>query len=165
MPRLMTSPGPIRWVLGGWQSNGIFTAETGFPLTIRSGVDNNYDGISTDFGDYLGGPWQLSKSRSKQAQIRQWFNTSVFAANAIGTIGSARRGQLRAPGDWNLDYSLFKNFQLAEHKRLQLRAEAFNVFNHANLGAPGTTVNSPSFGVISTAADPRIMQLALRLSF
>ena len=86
-------------------------------------------------------------------------------ANALGTIGTGRRGQLRAPGDSNLDYSLFKNFPITESKRLQFRAEAFNLLNHANLGAPSTSGNSPSFGVISTASDPRILQLALKLIF
>ena len=165
LPRLKNSAAPIRWVLGGWQSNAIFTAVTGIPLTIQSGVNNALDGVSGDFADYLGGAWQLSKSRPKGAQIAEWFNTSVFATNTVGTIGSGRRGQLRAPGAWNLDYSLFKNLQLTEQKRLQFRSEFFNVFNHANLSAPGVTFNSPSFGVISGASDPRILQFALKLIF
>jgi outer membrane receptor protein involved in Fe transport len=165
MPKLRRSPAAVRWVLGGWQSNAIYTAQTGIPLTIRSGADNNYDGISTDFADYKGGAWDLSGGRSKQDQIAHWFNTSVFTANAIGTIGTSRRGQLRSPGDANLDYSLFKNLPVKEGMRLQFRAEAFNILNHANLGAPGTTVNSPSFGVISSASDPRILQFALKLIF
>jgi hypothetical protein len=165
MPRLTRSHAALRWILGGWQSNAIYTASTGIPVTVRSGADNNFDGVSGDFGDYKGGAWQLPKGRSKQDQIARWFNTSVFAANTIGTIGSARRGQLRAPGDSNLDYSLFKNIPLTERKRLQFRAEAFNLLNHANLGVPGTTVNSPSFGVISSASDPRILQFALKLIF
>jgi hypothetical protein len=165
MPKWKGSPAPVRWVLGGWQSNAIYTAEKGVPLTIRSGVNNSLNGVGSDFADYLGGHWQLSKSRSKQAQIAEWFNARVFVANAIGTIGTGRRGQLRAPGDANLDYSLFKSFQLNERKRLQFRCEAFNVLNHANLRAPGTTVNSPSFGVISSASDPRILQVALKLIF
>ncbi len=134
-------------------------------MTIRSGADNNYDGVSGDFADYKGGAWQLGKDRPKQQQIARWFNTSVFAANTAGTIGTARRGQLRSPGDSNLDYSLFKNFQITERKRLQFRSEFFNVLNHANLGTPGTTVNSPSFGIISSASDPRILQFALKMIF
>ena len=165
LPRLKTSAAPVRWVLGGWQSNAIFTASSGTPLTVRSGADNNYDGWSSDFADYKGGDWKLSKSRSKQDQIARWFDTSVFTSNALGTIGSGRRGQLRAPGDANLDFSLFKNFPWAERRRVQLRAEAFNVLNHANLGSPGTSVNSPSFGVISSASEPRILQLAVKVIF
>ncbi len=165
MPRLQRSPVLIRWVLGGWQSNAIYTAETGIPLTVRSGADNNYDGVSGDFGDYLGGEWRLSKDRPRQEQIARWFNTSVFARNTVGTVGAARRGQLRAPGDSSLDYSLFKNFQLVEHTRLQFRGEFFNVFNHASLGAPNTSVNSPNFGTISSALEARIVQFALKLIF
>jgi hypothetical protein len=165
MPRLNRSPTALRWILGGWQSNAIYTASTGIPLTVRSGADNNFDGVSGDFADYRGGAWPLPKGRSKQDQIAHWFDTGVFTANAIGTIGTARRGQLRAPGDANLDYSLFKNLPVGERNRLQFRAEAFNLLNHANLGAPGTTVNSPSFGVISSASDPRILQFALKLIF
>ena len=112
MPRLKTAPAAVRWVLGGWQSNAIFTASTGIPLSVRSGADNNFDGVTGDFADYNGGNWQLSKDRPKQQQIARWFDTSVFAANAVGTIGTARRGQLRAPGDSNLDSSLFEDFPL-----------------------------------------------------
>jgi hypothetical protein len=165
MPRLGSAPAPLRWVLGGWQSNAIYTASTGIPLTVRSGADNNYDGVGGDFGDYRGGDWRLSKDRPKQQQIARWFDTSVFALNAIGTFGSARRGQLRAPGDSNLDYSLFKNFSFGEGRRLQFRSEFFNVFNHANLGSPNMTVNSPSFGVISSASEPRILQFAVKVIF
>jgi hypothetical protein len=152
-------------VLGGWQQNGIFTAQTGTPLTVRSGVDNDFNGVGGDFADYKGGAWEISGDRSKGDQIARWFYTSVFATNAVGTIGSARRGQLRSAGDWNIDYSLFKNFAIRENMRLQFRAEMFNVLNHANLGEPNITVNSPTFGVITTASSPRIIQLALKLIF
>jgi hypothetical protein len=66
---------------------------------------------------------------------------------------------------WNLDYSLFKNFQVVERMRLQLRGEFFNVLNHANFNAPNVTANSPSFGIITSAAAPRIMQVAAKLIF
>ena len=165
LPSLTSSPAAIRWTLGGWQANGIFTAETGLPLTIASGVNNALDGESGDFGAYSGGAWQLPGGRARKDQIAQWFNTSAFAVNAIGSIGTARRGQLRAPGDSNLDFSLFKTFPVREKTALQFRSEFFNVANHPNLGPPNTTVTSPSFGRITTALDPRIVQLALKLIF
>jgi hypothetical protein len=165
LPKLSQWRPVARRLLGGWQQNFIFTAETGTPLTVRSGIDNDLNGVGGDFGDYRGGEWRLGSDRPKQEQIARWFNTTVFAVNTPGTIGSARRGQLPAPGYWNLDYSLFKNFDIRERARLQFRAELFNAFNHANLGAPNTTVNSPTFGVISSATSPRIIQLALKLIF
>ena len=165
MPRLTKANSFLRLALGGWQQNGIFSAESGLPLTIVSGIDNNFDGVTGDYADYIGGDWNISGNRPKSEQIARWFNTTVFRPNAIGTFGSARRGQLRAPGQWNLDYSLFKTFDVIERVRLQFRGEFFNVFNHANLGSPATTFNSPNFGVISGASAPRIVQLALKLVF
>ena len=142
-------------VPGGWQQNTIISAQTGPPLTIVSGADNDFNGVGGDFADYRGGPWELG-SRSKEDQILRWFDTSQFAANTIGTIGSGRRGQIRAPGDWNIDYSIFKNFKVMESHKLQFRAELFNALNHANLGQPNVTVNSPTFGLITSASAPRI---------
>ena len=164
-PRLARQNRFVRMALGGWQQNGILIVEAGIPLTIVSGADNNFDGVTGDYADYLGGEWRLSGGRSKNEKIARWFNTSVFRTNAVGTFGSARRSQLRSPGQWNLDYSLFKSFDVVERLRVQLRGEFFNVFNHANLGAPATTVNSPNFGTISGASSPRIVQLALKLVF
>jgi hypothetical protein len=164
LPRLEKWNPVAKWVLGGWQQNVIFSAQTGPPITIRSGVDNDFNGVTGDFADYRGGEWELG-SRSKEQQIQRWFDTTQFATNAAGTIGSARRGQIRAPGDWNLDYSIFKNFTVMESQKLQFRAELFNAFNHANLGQPNETVNSPTFGVISSASAPRIVQLALKYIF
>jgi hypothetical protein len=165
MPRLTKANPIMKAVLGGWQQNGILTLETGIPLTVVSGADNNFDGVTGDYADFLGGDWKIGGDRSKSQQIARWFNTSVFRTNAVGTFGSARRSQLRAPGNWNLDYSLFKSFDVIERLRIQLRGEFFNVFNHANLGAPSATVNSPTFGVISGASSPRIVQVALKLVF
>ncbi len=164
LPKLAKASAPVRMVLGGWQQNAIFSAQTGTPITIRSGVDNDFNGVGGDFGDYRGGDWKLG-NRTKEQQILQWFNRSAFGTSTVGTIGSARRGQLRSPGDWNVDYSVFKNFRVAEGKQLQFRAELFNAFNHANLGSPNETVNSPNFGVITGASAPRIVQLAIKMIF
>jgi outer membrane receptor protein involved in Fe transport len=165
MPKLGTANRVVKNVLGGWQSNAIFTAATGTPLTVVSGVNNSLNGVAGDFADYRGGEWRISGDRSRQQQIAQWFDKSVFAVNAVGTIGSGRRGQLRAPGLWNVDYSLFKSIALRERARLQLRGEFFNFFNHANLDAPNVTVNSPAFGLISGASSPRIVQVAAKVIF
>ena len=109
--------------------------------------------------------WKLPPDRSKAAKIAQNFNTAAFRVNAIGTIGTGRRNQLRAPGIWNVDFSAFKEFNFIERARLQLRGEMFNLLNHANLGAPNVTVTSALFGQITTATSPRIMQLGLKLLF
>ena len=165
MPKLSKSNAVIRNVLGGWQSNGIFTVQSGTPLTILSGANNSLNGVGGDFAAYSGGSWHLNGSRSKQQEIAQWFNTGVFTVDQLGTVGTGRRGQLRAPGLWNVDYSLFKNFVFTEHMHLQLRGEFFNLFNHANLNSPNVTANSPTFGTIASASSPRIAQVAMKLIF
>jgi hypothetical protein len=164
LPALPRQHRALRAVAGGWQQNFIFGAETGTPITMRSGVDNDVNGVAGDFADYRGGDWRVSNS-SRGQDIARWFNTAVFAVNTPGTIGSARRGQQRGPGLWTVDYSLFKNFQLLKRLRLQLRGEFFNVLNHTNLGDPNTTVNSNGFGTITASGSPRIVQLAVKFTF
>jgi hypothetical protein len=122
-------------------------------------------GIGGNFADYNGSDWKIPGGRSRQQQIATWFDTTAFGVNALGTIGSGRRNQLIGPGAWNADYSLFKSFFLREKAELQFRGEFFNVFNHTRLNNPTATVTSTAFGQITSAADPRIVQLALRLRF
>lgn len=154
-----------RQTLGEWQGNFIFSAMSGQPITILSGVDNALMGVGGNFADLTGTPWGLPGGRTRADQIKQWFNTQAFTTNAIGTIGTGRRNQLRGPANWNVDFSLFKNFSLMERVKLQVRGEAFNLLNHANIGNPNGTVTSSTFGRITDAGSPRIMQVAARITF
>jgi hypothetical protein len=165
LPRLEHSNGFIRSVIGGWQQNFIFTAASGMPVTVLSGVDNALMGIGGNFADLTGQDWRLPDGRSRKDEIAAWFNPMAFRTNAIGTIGTGRRNQLRGPGGWNLDYSLFKNFAMTERAKVQLRGEMFNVFNHTRLGNPINSVTSPGFGSINSALDPRIVQVAAKIIF
>jgi hypothetical protein len=72
---------------------------------------------------------------------------------------------LAAPGAWNWDFGLVKSVPVAESVLASLRFEAFNILNHANFGAPASVLTSPSFGAVTTALSPRVLQLALRVSF
>ncbi len=164
-PKLSNYNPILRTVLGGWQSNVIWTAQAGTPITILSGVDNALMGIGGNFADLTGVDWHPPSGRSRGQQVQEWFNKAAFRVNAVGTIGTGRRNQLRSPGAWNVDYSLFKSFSIVEAVRLQFRGEFFNVFNHTRLGAPITNVTNPSFGRITSAYDPRIVQLGLKLLF
>jgi hypothetical protein len=142
-PALRSLPALLRQVAGGWQNNFIFTAQTGAPETIVSGVDNALVGVGANFADLTGVDWRLP-ARDKQSQIQQWFNTSAFRVNALGTFGTGGRNQLSDPGLWNLDYSLFKSFAIRELAKLQFRGELFNAFNHVNLGTPVLSAISPN---------------------
>ena len=162
-----------RNVIGGWGSSGILTLRSGFPYSIFSGLDYSYSGIGSDRADLVGNP-NLSGGRSKGAQLAEWFNTAAFAFNAPGTFGNSGRDILRGPGLETFDLSMSKSFPLrfghfAETQKLDFRAEAFNLFNHANFRNPDNTITDPTFGQILQTAkvggDPRILQLALKFSF
>jgi hypothetical protein len=101
------------------------------------------------------------------------FNTEVFRAPAVGTVGNAARTNLRGPGINNWDVALFKNIPLHERLKLQFRGEFYNAFNHtqfsaydaaARFDAQGRQVNT-RFGQFTASRTPRIAQLALRVSF
>jgi hypothetical protein len=99
---------------------------------------------------------------------RPAFKASLFSLPALGQMGSAARRLFYGPGIANSDLALLKNLHLTESKSLQFRAEAFNVANHAQFygaGAVGGNISSSSFGKIVNAADPRLMQLAIKFYF
>ena len=109
-PKLQKQNPVLRAILGGWQSNFIVAVQSGTPFTVFSGIDNALMGVGGNFADLTGVSWSQPGDRSKAAQINQWFNPAAFRVNAVGTIGTGRRNQLRGPGLWNIDYGLFKNF-------------------------------------------------------
>lgn len=155
-----------RLLLGGWQTNGIITLQSGAPFTVNTGVDNSYSGINQDRVDVIGDP-DLPGDRSRGEKIAKWFNTAAFKQNAPGTFGTLGRNTERGPGLATVDASLFKAFAMpwAEGHRLEFRAEGFNVFNRVNLNNPVSTFTNSLFGRITSAGDPRILQFGLRYSF
>ena len=84
---------------------------------------------------------------------------------AIGTFGNMGRNAIYGPGQYNVDLSLMKTTQMTERTTLEFRWELFNAFNHANLGNPNTTFNSPAFGRIDSVTGPRIMQVGAKIIF
>ena len=82
-----------------------------------------------------------------------------------GQFGNEGRNAVRGPGIEDVDLSMFKTFNLGESRRIQFRAECFNLLNHANLGLPENDVESPAFGQILQAGPPRLLQLAIKVVF
>jgi hypothetical protein len=149
------------WLLGGWQLNGIVQAQTGFPTTA---IDNT---LSIRY--LTNRPNQTCDPNDDAPRtVEQWFTTSCFARRplaATGEPGTAPRNSIRGPGFARTDLSLFRNIQILNNHRLQLRIEAFNVFNQARFGQPGNQIGTPNFGRITSAEDGRIVQLAVKYSF
>ena len=104
-------------------------------------------------------------SHLSNSTILQWFNTSAFQKQAAGTYGNAGRNIVTGPGSWNLDAALWRTFPIRENLKLDLRWEAFNVLNHTRFGNPNTVLSNGTFGQITTALDPRIMQAAMKVTF
>jgi hypothetical protein len=105
---------------------------------------------------------------SKTDMLSGFFNTSAFTANLPGTYGNTGRNTLTGPGLANVNLSLVRTFRISERLgKVQFRSEFFNALNHANFGQPDSNLAdaSTSFGKITTASDPRIMQFALRYQF
>jgi outer membrane receptor protein involved in Fe transport len=161
-------PGPKsgwgRWVLGGWQTNGIFSAQTGSPFTVVSGQDRALAGTGAQRADLVGIP-HLEGSRSRSEQTAMYFDPSAFALPALGTYGNAGRNQMIGPGRWNLDLALFKGFTIREDMKVNFRWEMFNALNHANMNNPRNNISAANAGRIDSTSDPRIMQFGLRLAF
>jgi len=152
-------------IIGGWQATAIYQTQTGFPLTVTQSGNRSLTNSSNERASRICDGNLPADQRTRS----RWFNTSCFALSALGTFGNGGRNVLRYPGQNNLDFSLLKSVQFTESRRLEFRAEFFNLPNHTQFlitGGIGANVSAPTtFGVVSAAQDPRITQLSLRLIF
>lgn len=164
---------PARAVLGGWQLSGITSFISGSPVGVSYSQV-----VATD----LSGTPSISPRILATANpvlpkgdrtFDHNFKTEVFRLPAAGTLGTLSKTLLRGPGINNWDIALFKNFNIWERLRTQIRGEFYNAFNHtqfsafntaARFDATGAQVNG-QFGQFTAARDPRIVQVALRLQF
>ena len=122
------------------------------PLRV-SGVDPNLSGDDRT--------WATTGSTPSLA----WFNLAAFAQNPAGAWGDTPKGYLFGPAFWNVDASFSRNLNFSGGKRIELRVEAFNLFNTVRLDDPVTNFSSSNFGRILGADDPRIMQFAIKYVF
>ena len=152
-------------LVNGWMLNSLVVWQSGFAMTISSGRDNSFSGVGRDRADFLGGTADLGSDRPHGEMVARFFDTSKFTANAAGTFGNSGRNNLRGPRFFNTDLGVVKNTAVTERASIQFRAEFFNVFNNVNLRPPTTNAASAQFGRITAAADPRILQFALKMIF
>ena len=156
----------LRAALSGWRASGSFRAASGAPLQIlvtgdpaRTGLTNQRPSLVAGVSPYL-------------KQGTSYLNPAAFAIPAVGTLGDLPRNSIVGPGSRVVDLALVRAFKFATSQTFEARVEAFNVFNWFRPGsdktplqAPIVTVNSQTFGQILEAADPRIMQFAVKFSF
>jgi hypothetical protein len=156
--------GAAEAILGGWDMNVIFTAQSGLPFTpvLATSVSN------------AGGsrPDRFKTGELDNPDPFRWFDTSFNTADAAWgvpqqfTFGNSGRNILRGPGRVNIDYSIFKAWSFAERWRLQFRGEVFNLFNTPQFDLPNASIGNPNAGRITgIVGNPRQLQLGLRLAF
>ena len=175
IPFLKDSPSKfLKTTVGGWQLSGIVTAQTGAPLNI----DVNGENVASLFaGDVANRP-NLVAPISYPKTVNQWFNPASFAAPAPGQWGDLGYGTVRGPGRDNWNLALFKQFVISETRgsRVEFRAESFNTWNHTQFGGAGqggpgsgqgisTAFGASNFGAVTSAFDPRVFQLGLKLIY
>jgi outer membrane receptor protein involved in Fe transport len=150
--------GPTSRVLGGWQVGAIVQVRSGLPFTPRISVDQANTGTPQR-------PNRIGSGELDDPTIALWFNPADFTLPAAFTYGDSGRNILRGDNYVNVDFVLSKTQRLFGRTALQMRAEAFNLFNHANYGLPNAVVNTATAGRVLSAADPRILQFGLKLTF
>lgn len=176
----------LDYVIGGWATNGTLTIQSGLPYTPSYALCNSDQDLGICRPSHSGNAYNLGAgSFDPVTHSVQYFTPSPYELGttsnsfgpyvrpAVGTFGNINRDSLYGPGYWNTDLSVAKRFPLAESVALQFRAEAFNLFNHANLGMPNSCVDCQGQGaglITSTVSSQdgtsmRRLQFALRLEF
>ena len=155
-------------VLGGWEISGVSSFVSGSSFTVTQQVDPfatvgpNGLGMKQN-GDIGMRPDQLSAIHRTKTRD-EWFSTSSFGV-ANGHFGSERYGSLLGPGVQKWDIATMKNINLGEHLRLQMRGEYFNAFNHTNFDNVDSSFEDSNFGQVTTAHEPRIIQIGAKLYY
>ena len=155
----------INALAGGWSVSGIVRILSGQYFSVTSGLDNAFSGTDDQSPlQILPDPYMPNKS------VQGWLNPQAFVQPARGQYGntpvhSTAGGSFLGPGSVRIDMGVTRKFQIRENQTLEFRAEAFNVPNHVNPGLPTAALTNSTFGKITTAADPRVMQMALKYVF
>jgi hypothetical protein len=155
LPQLGQANAVMRAVLGGWQLSDITTVQSGASLDPAMSIARQ--GLATR-------PNVIAPIQQLDT-VHQWFSTSSFVQPAPGFYGNAGPGTIFGPGLINFDVALHKDFRIAERHTIEFRSEFFNVLNHSNFAGVVTTLGNAAFGQVTSARDPRILELALRYRF
>ncbi len=166
-------------VASGWSLSAIYRFQSGAPVTILSGLDQALVGFNTNERPNQVLPNVAAANQggacANIAPCVQWLNPAAFAQPALGTFGNIGASNVIGPRFFQFDLALVREFRVLEGQSLQVRAEAFNVFNNVRfnnlnvvnnaINNNGVTLSNTLFGTITSAQDPRILQLALKYVF
>jgi hypothetical protein len=174
LPFFRASSGFANRVLGGWKVAGIVTAETGVPLNLGVTGANICSAVpSCSVRPNLVGSIQYPATPAKETSgigTIQWVSPAAFAINnlpgtSVATFGNLAHDGVWGPGRDNWNMSMFKTFAFTERLHFELRADAFNIWNHPQMNGVDSTVGDPNFGLATSAWTPREFQIGAKLEF
>jgi len=171
LPAPKTASRAAALIARGWQFNAIASLSTGTPFTVYDSADVSLQGSAPEIsGFYSSKPDLISNPNAGQPHTaNEWVGRAPFLQlnpqTQAGQFGNEGRNVVRGPGIEDVDVSLFKYFDIGENRRVQFRAECFNLLNHPNFGLPTNDLESPAFGQILQAGSPRLLQLAVKFVF
>jgi hypothetical protein len=153
------------FVVKGWQMAGSWQVDSGTPFTPQYNGPNQSDGLATRPDRVCNGGLPTS-----QRTVGNFFNTSQTGVGAcfptpVGYFGTSRRNILDGPGLYTVNWSLSRNFRITDSGKLQFRWELFNLLNHPNFKLPNDYLDEAAVGSITSAGDPRAMQLGAKYTF
>jgi hypothetical protein len=143
----------------GWSVSAIVTLQSGSPVAVTQTNANAFAGFGSQRPNLAGDPKLIERTAAK------WFNTSAFTLAPQFTLGSASRNPVRGPSYRNVDLVVSRRLPVSRGATVEVRVEAFNLLNTPAFANPGGTFGTATFGVITSAGDPRVIQLAAKLRF
>jgi hypothetical protein len=145
-----------------WSISGLVTLQSGIPFAVTQSINfNAFAGFGTQRPNLVADPERPSDERT----AAHWFNTAAFAVAPQFTLGSASRNPVRGPAFRNVDVAVSRRIRLRAPLSAEVRVEVFNLLNTPPLGNPNAVLGAANFGTVTTAGDPRVVQLAFKLAF
>jgi hypothetical protein len=155
-----------RWmsqIFGGWSWSGNVALQSGAPFTAR--VTGNFRDVGSGVNGTLRADYNGADISVNDPTTLRFFNTDAFSIPAPGLYGTSARNLIIGPRSHNFNMSLSKNINLARNRGVSIRVQANNVFNNVQFSAIDTTVNSPTFGQVTSLRPMRSVQLIARFRF
>ncbi|HEY7286072.1 MAG TPA: TonB-dependent receptor, partial [Vicinamibacterales bacterium] len=153
--------GVLAALANDWTIASVITLQSGVPVAITQANSLGYAGFTTQRPNLVGDPTLPADQRTPD----HWFNTAAFSTANQFTIGSASRNPVRGPSYRDVDLAAMRRVLIGGQRALEFRVEVFNLLNTVNLGAPAATQGASNFGTITSALDPRVVQLAVKFWF
>jgi hypothetical protein len=159
----LNTSGPVAYLLGDWQVQGVVRVGSGFPFTLSGTNVCQCGSFVPQRVNYAAGR-EDDRGKLDNPTVTQWYDRTAYVVPATGFQGTVGRNTLIGPGSKQVDFSISKNFPVGT-SRLEFRWEIFNLLNTTNFGQPDGNISNVTAGVISTADDARSMQFGLRFAF